>query len=131
MKKTISGSVLNIASVASVIQESFMPCKTCGNDMSLMAQHRGSSIIRFLQCNTCNLTLNLPLNGELVVLPTTCPVCSYNVIEITNTSKYKICPFCYSNPSSANQIPIEDLPIGYTLPCFHCNANCPFASIFI
>ena len=37
MKKTISGSVLNIASVASVIQESFMPCKTCGNDMSLMA----------------------------------------------------------------------------------------------
>ena len=75
MKKTISGSVLKVASVATVISDHFLQCKLCGNDISLMGQKRGNAITRFLQCTSCNIVMNLPMKGELTVLPFACPVC--------------------------------------------------------
>lgn len=128
MRKTISGSVLKIASVASVLSDHLITCKICGNDMALMGQKRGNLITRFLQCASCNLVLNLPPKGELQVMPATCPICSFSLIQVTNTNSYHVCPYCFSNPSTANQIQPEHLGVGATLPCFLCQADCPYAS---
>lgn len=124
MRKTISGKVLNVASVATVIQDHILNCKVCGNDMSLMGQKKGENMSRFLQCNSCNMTLSLPSNGSIVVLPSTCPLCGYNVLEIQSGNGYTICPYCYSNST-------EEGRIGFTMPCFRCNAVCPYASLVI
>lgn len=110
-----------MASVATVIQDHILNCKVCGNDMSLMGQKKGKNMIRFLQCNSCNMTLSLPSNGSIVVLPATCPLCGYNVVEIQSGNGYTICPNCYSNST-------EDRA-GFTMPCFRCNAVCPYASL--
>lgn len=128
MRKTISGSVLKIASVASVLSEHLIACKICGNDMALMGQKRGNTITRFLQCTSCSLVLNLPPKGELQVTSATCPICSFNVLQVTNATSYHLCPYCYSNPSQANHLQSAQLGVGTTLPCFLCQADCPYAS---
>ena len=99
-----------------------------------MAQKRGEVVIRFLQCSICGNSLSLPAKGEIVPLSSHCPLCSYSLLQVRsgkmNVDGYFLCPFCYSNPSARNGIDIESLPVGFTLPCFKCNCDCPFASLF-
>ena len=132
--KRLFQEALPVASVAAVITERLIPCVQCGGDLNLMAQKRGEVVIRFLQCSICGNSLSLPTKGEIVPLSSHCPLCSYSLLQIRsgkmNVDGYFLCPFCYSNPSARNGIDIESLPVGFTLPCFKCNCDCPFASLF-
>lgn len=128
MHKDIPELSLCVASVATVADDRFMPCGQCGGDVALMTQKKGSLLLRYLQCNSCSLTLSLPGKGTLHILPQTCPLCHFQVLSIQNDSQlYTICPYCYTNPSSSNTVEIENLHIGSRLPCFKCTASCPFA----
>ena len=134
MNKRIPELALPVASVAAVITERLIPCVQCGGDLNLMAQKRGEVVIRFLQCSICGNSLSLPAKGEIVPLSSHCPLCSYSLLQVRsgkmNVDGYFLCPFCYSNPSARNGIDIESRPVGFTLPCFKCNCDCPFASLF-
>lgn len=128
LRKAISELALSVASVAAVADERFSLCSQCGGDLALMTQKKGSLLTRFLQCGACALSLPLPSKGTLTPLETPCPVCHQRVLEVQNgTQKYHLCPFCYSHPSSANLPDIESLRPGGQLPCFRCQADCPFA----
>ena len=128
LRKDISELALSVASVAAVADERFSLCSQCGGDLALMTQKKGSLLTRFLQCGACALSLPLPSKGTLTPLETPCPVCHQRVLEVQNgTQKYHLCPFCYSHPSSANLPDIESLRPGGQLPCFRCQADCPFA----
>ena len=132
LNKRIPELALPVASVAAVVTEHLIPCVQCGGDLSLMAQHKGEAVVRFLQCAACGNSLSLPPKGEIVPQSARCPICSYSLLQIRSgpapSDGYCVCPFCYSNPSAANAIDIESLPLGFTLPCFRCNHDCPFAS---
>ena len=128
MHKDIPEVSLCVASVATVVDERFFSCGQCGGDVALMTQKKGSTMVRYLQCNSCNLVLSLPGKGTLNVLPQICPICHFQVIRVQNDSQsYSICSHCYSNPSSSNTIDIENLRVGARLTCFKCSASCPFA----
>ena len=132
LNKRIPELALPVASVAALVTEHLIPCVQCGGDLNLMAQKKGESVIRFLQCPSCGNSLSLPPKGAIVPQSARCPICSYSVLQIRSekagSDGFFVCPFCYSNPSSHNAIDIENLPLGFTLPCFKCNHACPFAS---
>lgn len=132
LNKRIPELALPVASVAALVTEHLIPCVQCGGDLNLMAQKKGESVIRFLQCPSCGNSLSLPPKGAIVPQSARCPLCSYSVLQIRSekagSDGFFVCPFCYSNPSSHNAIDIENLPLGFTLPCFKCNHACPFAS---
>ena len=132
LNKRIPELALPVAAPAALLVERLLPCVQCGGDLNLMAQKKGDSVLRFLQCPACGNSLSLPPKGELVPQAARCPICAYSLLLVRSEKAagegFYLCPFCYSNPSARNQIDIESLPLGSTLPCFRCNHDCPFAS---
>ena len=132
LNKRIPELALPVAPVAALVTEHLIPCVQCGGDLNLMAQKKGETVVRFLQCPTCGNSLSLPPKGAIVPQSSRCPICAYSLLQIRSDKPgadgFFVCPFCYSNPSSRNQLDIESLPLGFTLPCFKCRHACPFAS---
>ena len=123
---------LRVASIGTVLNDHYCVCGQCGGDMALQAQKQTTSVTRCLVCTSCSLSLSLPMKGSLTALQKHCPICHYQLVQVTPAESdgdgYVVCPYCYNNPSSKNGIDIEDLGLGETLPCFKCNAVCSHAS---
>jgi DNA topoisomerase-3 len=99
-----------------VLQANFSQCGTCGNAMDLKQERqsrgRGNGTRRkLLYCRSCRSAWNLPrgqtkaktrddVNGGP---PVTCPICSYQVVQIMrgegyDGNGYHVCPKCFSDP---------------------------------
>ncbi|CAN8068423.1 unnamed protein product [Agarophyton chilense] len=80
-------------------------------------------------CQICDRTLKLPRNGALEPIDRVCPICNYQVVEVTlapNSRKHTVCPFCMNEPPSDLSVNPERKDSEFR--CFHCtNRNCMLA----
>lgn len=116
-------------------------CGLCNQTMKLYMIPTESR----LSCESCNKSFRLPKFNQINPLQYNCPLCNFQIYEITSATdtKYKICPQCYVSPppmpeDSSNNI--EDAAqeakpqtsfATMTMPCFKCpNRLCKFAKGF-
>lgn len=140
---------------STLISDRFSLC-ACGSSMALKGRERAQSEIprgrsrgrgrrqargrgssasqskwneRSVHCSQCGKSLRVPRNGALGPLNVNCPICGYQVIEVTLTPgsrKHTICPCCLNDPPSDRSINPEGKDSEFR--CFHCTApNCALA----
>ena len=85
-----------------------------------------------MYCQQCDKSLKLP-KGTARPHSHICPLCSYQVLNITthNGKNIDVCPHCYSSPPPEAFVPdIEQsdmVATQTTMPCFACSYDCPLA----
>jgi len=92
--------------------------------------------LRIVNCPVDDLLFRMPKKGELSFKDFTCPLCSFQVVEVKNeenNSKYTLCPNCYQYPPQDLFPDIEEgsgqANIPVTMPCFKCpKADCSLSS---
>eukprot|EP00967_Tisochrysis_lutea_P087996 scaffold124615_cov30-Tisochrysis_lutea.AAC.7 len=103
-------------------------CGTCGGPMQLRVKRAGDAELRALHCATCREHHTLPPTGALSSHAHRCPLCNFQVVELTNRQsgkKHTVCPSCFKRaPASAT----GGRAGGGELRCFSCTANCVLAS---
>lgn len=99
----------------------------CGNcsfpNLKFLEASNGTRIVN---CPVDELMFRMPKKGELSFKDATCPLCSFQVVEVKteNNSKYTLCPNCYVHPPQDLFPDIEEgstqpnVPV--TMPCFKC-----------
>lgn len=84
---------------------------------------------RALQCNRCNKTLKVPRNGALEASEHECPICNYQVVQITNmtsNAQHTVCPKCMNEPPQDRNTNPEGKTSEFR--CFSCtHATCSLA----
>ena len=119
-------------------RKNFSLCGICETKMILrynQTSRDASPGARVLDCQNCTKVWNLPRVGTVKVLVphTLCPLCGFQVLEITKDAKskknngdsntYTICPSCYTSPPSSALPPASPK----NLFCWQCIAECPLA----
>jgi ssDNA-binding Zn-finger/Zn-ribbon topoisomerase 1 len=82
-----------------------------------MEDQGGMKIVR---CEPCDSVMKLPRKGVFMFFEKICPLCSFQVIQVTTeaNTKYHLCPMCYSHPPDAL---FEDAnEMTNQMPCFKC-----------
>lgn len=83
---------------------------------------------RIVVCQRCDKTLQVPRNGVLEPMNSSCPLCQYQVIEVSlsTSRKHTVCPQCLNEPPNDISINPENKDSGFR--CFHCtHSGCALA----
>ncbi len=78
-------------------------------------------IDRSLHCNTCNVSHKLPRYGMIEPHDVRCPVCQFQVLQMTNSTsnaRHTICPYCITNPPADAVVNPEKKTTDFR--CFMC-----------
>jgi DNA topoisomerase-3 len=97
------------ASEYALIKRNVSACGICRNGMDLKVQAQENNTARnnrnipsrFLYCDTCKTAIVVPKKGEFAQCEDLCPICSYQILTVTNLETQKshtICPKCFGNP---------------------------------
>jgi len=113
-------------------------CGICHNGMDLKVQVQDNTTARnisgrnvpsrFLFCESCQTAHTLPKKGDFVQCEDLCPICSFQILTVTNTETRKthtICPKCFGDPPSEFAEP----GVSGEFRCFACShPSCSHAS---
>lgn len=84
---------------------------------------------RCLHCGTCDHTLKMPRNGILSAAGKYCPLCNYEVVNVSNASSgsaHTLCPQCMNNPPMNTEMNPSQKTSEFR--CFMCtHSSCEFA----
>ncbi|PXF43912.1 DNA topoisomerase 3 [Gracilariopsis chorda] len=84
---------------------------------------------RLVFCRRCNKTHRVPRNGGLEPMNRNCPLCQYQVLEVTLSTtarKHTVCPLCLNEPP--NDISVNPESKESEFRCFHCtHSDCALA----
>lgn len=83
-------------------------CGVCHNGMDLKVHLSDNTAARnnprrFLFCGSCQTAHSMPKKGELSQCEDLCPICSFQILTVTNPDTAKshtICPKCFGDPPS-------------------------------
>lgn len=97
------------------------------------SHQNNNNMDRGVHCNTCDITLKMPRNGTLAPSRKYCPICQYEISEVSNTnsqsggpSTHTVCPKCYNEPPTDTAINPEQKTSEFR--CFLCvHPTCEFA----